>query len=298
MLFQLEIVCCDRTCRKRKTVKKLIALAALGLVLMACDSNRNAQVSGASEMLRLMDEMDRAEQKANERARHEFLIFMSLETMFPDPQVRALAKAAGEGDIARIDELVAAGVDVDARGARNATPLFWAFANADGFRRLLELGADPNVMYDDGGTIMHWAVNHNEDIFLKLALRFGGDPNLVGPLSKETPLFDAMGPDHRSKIPILLDAGADMNFQSMVGDTPMMVAAGLGQFDIVYDFLERGADFRIRNSLIDGTLMDRIAFRRRTMTPNSNLSRWMEKVIAWLAERGEEIPVWKDPALQ
>ena len=279
-------------------MKIFVPLVAVPLALMACGSDRDIQNSDYLEMQRLMKEMDKAEQESNERARQNVVAFMSLETMFPDPQVRALAKAAGDGDAARIDELVDAGVDVNARGTRNATPLMWALRDVDGFRRLLELGADPNVIYDNGGTIMHWAVEHREDIILRLALSFGGDPNLVDPLLKQTPLFEAMGPDYRSKIPILLDAGADMNFQSMNGSTPMMIAAGQGQFDIVYDFLQRGADYRIRNYYTNGTLMDDIAFSRRTMDPKNDLTRWMEKVIAWLADHGEEIPVWKWPSQQ
>ncbi len=274
-----------------------VPVVALALALMACESKSDAQESDISEIQRLMELMDQAERKAYERKRRERVAFMSLETMFPDPRVRALAEAAGNGDIAKIDEIVDAGVDVNARGTSNATPLFWAFGNADGFRRLLELGADPNAIYDDGGTIMQWVVLNEEDIFLKLALRFGGDPNLVSPSTTRAPIFEAMGPGFGSKVPILLEAGADMNSRNMLDETPMMVAAKLGQFDIIYDLLERGADYRTRDQN-NKTLMDKIALKRRFMDPENDLTRWMEKVIAWLAEHGEEIPAWKDPAKQ
>ncbi len=238
-----------------------------------------------------------AAQKAfDERQRQVLVAYMSLETMFPDEDVRALAKAAGRGQTERVDRLVEQGVDVNARGRRNATPLFWAMRSVKGFRHLLELGADPDVLFDDGGTVMHWAVVHRNAEFLKLALKYGGNPNLVGPMDGDTPLFSAMGPDHKDRIPILLDAGADMNAQKNNGDTPMMVAAGLGQFDTVYELLQRGADYGLRNYYTGSDLANVTAFSRRTMDPKSDGARWMQRVIEWLAIRGVDIPVWQDPA--
>src|SRR5690606_27774060 len=113
----------------------------------------------------------------------------------PEPQVRALAKAAGNGDVKEIEALVQQGASVNAHGTRNATPLFWAMRedSIKGFTRLLELGADPNVIFDDGGTVMHWAVRHKNDAFLKVALAHGGDPNLNAGKDNETPLFEALG---------------------------------------------------------------------------------------------------------
>lgn len=47
---------------------------------------------------------------------------------------------------------------------------------------MLELGADPNVVFDDGGPVMYWAVHHENDEILELVLRYGGNVNLVGSL--------------------------------------------------------------------------------------------------------------------
>ena len=239
--------------------------------------------------------MDTSEKAANERASQQLVAHMSLETMFPDPQSRALAKAAGKGQIRKLNALVEQGVDVNTRGAGNATPLFWALRNIKGFERLLQLGANPDVVFNDGGSVMHWAVGKPNTAFLVSALRHGGNPDLVGTIRQETPLFAAMGPDNKNKLSVLLAAGADMNFQAKNGETPMMVAAGLGQFDTVFALLELGADYQLKNSYNDGTLMDEIAFSRRTIDPKSDGGRWMEKVIDWLAKRGVEIPEWKDP---
>jgi len=68
-----------------------------------------------------------------------------------------------------------------------------------------------------------------------------------------------------------------------------MAAAGLGQFDLVYELLERGADYTIQNKNGDD-LLDFIVFRAKTMDPKNELTRWMEKVIEWLRKRGVYLP--------
>lgn len=47
-----------------------------------------------------------------------------------------------------------------------------------GFVRLLDLGADPNVVFDDNNSIMQTIVLMRDDRFLAAALEHGGDPNL------------------------------------------------------------------------------------------------------------------------
>lgn len=241
------------------------------------------------------DGMKSAEQAAHERARKELVAYMSLETMFPDSEVRALAEAASKGQLQKVEALVEQGVDVNARGVRNATPLFFAMrsSNLEGFTKLLELGADPNVVFDDGGTVMHWAVQHKNDAFLKAALKHGGNPNLKNDdMFKHTPLFEALG-EQSDKLDILLSAGADVNAQNRFGSTPVMVAAGRGRFDIVYKLLDHGADYQIKNNS-GHTLADRIADKRGLMDSSHELYQWMQKVIVWLEERGVHVPAKKD----
>ncbi len=243
--------------------------------------------------------LEKSEKAFQKSQRETVIAYMSPKTMFPDPQVRALAIAASRGDIKKIDQLVKQGVDVNARGTSGATPLFPAMANVRGFEHLLELGADPNVLYGENGkngSIMHFAVMHKNPEILKLALQYGGDPNLPEGATRSTPIFEAMGPDHKDKIPILIAAGANIDARELNGDTPVMVAAELSQYDTVYDLLQRGADYTIKNRFTGNTLADVIAFDRRTIDRKSNGFRWMEKVIAWLSQEGVEIPEWHDSA--
>jgi ankyrin repeat protein len=238
--------------------------------------------------------MESAQRKFDEQQRKQVVAFMSLDTMFPDPSVRALAKASGKGDVKKIDQLVAQGVNVNSRGTQNATPLYWAQRNYEGFKRLLELGADPNVVFGDGGSVMHSAVGYKDERILKVALQFGGNPNLVsGSGSHDTPLFRAipnrLSPSDMDAINILLQAGADINAKDIFGNTPVLRAASLGRFDLVYELLQRGADYTIKGKT-GRDLVSQILSKRKLMDPKHELYAWMEKVVAWLHTRNVDVP--------
>lgn len=214
---------------------------------------------------------------------------LAAEEVFADPKVQELAVAAAKGRVAEVKRMVEGGVSVDSRGKGNVTPLFYATRDLSGFTLLLELGANPNVIFDGGNSVMHWAAGAQDHRFLDVALRHGGDPNLVagawpfgGP-----PIFRALGSIESVKL--LMDSGADLNARAANGDTPVMRAAGLGWFDVAYFLLEQGADYRFRNGS-GVSLIDRIANGRRLLAFNPDMSPWMTKVVAWLKERGMVVP--------
>ncbi len=97
---------------------------------------------------------------------------------------------------------------------------------------------------------------------------------------------------------ILLDAGANINARtgdekvfgmSMGGKTPVMTAAGLGRFDIVYELLGLGADYNLKDDSGRG-LADQIVSMNDAFVPDSDSARSLEKVITWLSERGVTVP--------
>jgi ankyrin repeat protein len=233
--------------------------------------------------------MERAEKKFNERARHRTLTLMTLEIMFPDENARALARAAAKGNISKIDELVRSGVDVDAKGTQGATPLFWAMANHEGFKRLLELGANPNIVYGDGNTVIHMAVTLPDRRILESMLKHGGNPNLRdGGAFRSTPIFE-VPTQKKDRIDLLLEAGADINSQdSRFGTTPVMSAAGRGDYELAYYLLEKGADYRIRNNAGE-TLASRVSKKIGFLRPGSEYEKWQIKVINWLESRGVRV---------
>lgn len=128
------------------------------------------------------------------------------EDYFDDPQVVALCKAIEANDLAEIDRLVAAGADVNAQGKGKMTPLLWAFPDNKlmRFKRLLEHGADPNVVVEDefntrgvvmpGDSVTHMAASSYYPGYFEAVFAHGGDPNLkrtsvLG--MDDTPLFSS-----------------------------------------------------------------------------------------------------------
>jgi len=270
--------------------KNYFLLISLSFVL--CVSGCNAEEIDFKSM-------ELSEKAFNERQRRELVAYMSLETMFPDNQVRALAAAAGQGDAKKIEELVSQGTNVNSQGAKGATPLFWALRNfnIEGFEKLLDLHADPNIIFADS-TVMHWAARHKDTRFLKKALDYGGNPNVVAGQPSETPVFETIGiegSDNRQAMLMLLDAGADINAvtggkkifgMSMGGITPLMSAASLVRFDIVHELLLRGADYRLKDDS-GRDLMDRIMSVDGRFAADSEQEKALEKVIGWLSERDQ-----------
>ncbi len=221
---------------------------------------------------------------------------MSLETMFPDEKARALAKAAGRGQVKKIDALIAQAVNVNTRGTSSATPLFWALKkrNLKGVTRLLELGADPNIMYDDGGSVIHWAASYRKYPLLKAVLEHGGDPNLVSIGDfKETPLFGVIDVIFRSDdircLNLLVEHGADVDARNFSGVTPAISAASLGRFDLVKELLEHGADYQLTNNRGE-TLLDIIASDKDMYIPGSKQEKALINLIEWLEQRGISVP--------
>jgi len=265
--------------------KTIIFLFGSALSMSGCSAPNNTAI----DMDQQMREMGTAEQRANERASNELVAYMSLDTMFLSSQTRTLAKAAGKGQAKKIKSLVDQGADVNARGNRGATALFWAMreGSVSGFKTLLELGADPNVVFEDGGALMHWAVRNRNDAYLEAALQHGGNPNLKAGQFDRTPIFEALG-ERRDRLDLLLSAGANVNAESDLG-TPAYVAARRGSFDVVYKLLESGADYKLKSSA-GQTLMDIALEKRPMMDPNHELYQWLERVIAWLEAKGEAVP--------
>lgn len=242
--------------------------------------------------------MESNEKKFNERQIKERVVYMSLKTMFPDRRVRALAEAAGNGDIQEVEKLVAQGVDVNSRGMQNVTPLFWAMKDINGFEKLLSLGADPNILFD-GSSVMHRAARNDDIDFLRKALKHGGNPNLVAGKLRETPIFKTIGGvgrDNEIAMIVLLDSGANINAMtggekvfgiSMGGKTPVMIAADLVRFDIVHTLLIRGADYSLKDDTGYGLMM-RVNSMKGRFVSGSEQEKALIKVIRFLEKNDYE----------
>jgi hypothetical protein len=173
---------------------------------------------------------------------------------FGNKQVAALAIAAENGDVTEIDRLVTAGVDINTVGRDGMTPLFRAFwvKNKQGFERLLQHGANADLQLEDGRSVTSLAAKlKHEPFWLKMALEHGANPNLVDSKNPhvrgETPIFNAIRYHNPKGVQLLIDAGADLDHKSDDGTTPLMFAGGFDYFDIIYQLLVGGSDYRLQN---------------------------------------------------
>jgi uncharacterized protein len=250
-------------------------IIALGLLMNTGCSGQDFDFKG----------MESAQKEFNKRSREEVIGLMSLEVMFPDENVRALARAAGKGDIKEVEKLIASGINVNAKGKKNTTPLFWARKNYKGFKRLLELGADPNMVYDEDTTIMLWVVVDEDIRFLKAMLEHGANPNLKGgAYFGGTPIFTALKMG-KERIDLLLNAGADINAQDQFGITPLTAAVDLPDFEIARYLMERGADYRIV-APSGNTMIKSLRVNMGRFNPGSKTEKEQKEFIDWLEAQG------------
>ncbi len=237
------------------------------------------------------------------------------DEFFDDKGVIALCKAIEKKNIAEIDRLAKSGVNVNAKGRGNMTPLLWAFpAGEKVFKRMLELGADPNVTLTEdclllkGKSVTFACVKlvdglmYNQyfydvpmDNYLKLVLKHGGNPNATD-LNGETPLFSVKETNRRipEKIRLLLDAGADINRRDYEGKTPL-ISAVVWRKDYILCLLKAGADYRIvdyggSDAVLWLDSVKRSYERNLRKRPNDESSKAqllaMQPVLDWLANEG------------
>lgn len=213
-----------------------------------------------------------------------------VQDFFADKNEAALAAAAARGDVQEIERRVKLGTNVNAVGKESVTPLMWAFVadNKIGFQRLLDLGADPNLQDGKGRSVTCLSAAVEDSDYLRMVLAAGGDPNLESRVKslKPTPIFWAIEEYNKVNLKILIDAGANLNYQERHGETPMIFASNLNWWDIVYMLLEAGADYAIPNTW-GNTIVYHI--ESYPIDPKSEGYRWRQKVIAFLRERGVEV---------
>ena len=210
---------------------------------------------------------------------------------FEDPQIVSLVVAVETGNVAEIDGLVSRGVDLNAGGTNGITPLEWAFKarQKNSFKALLEKGADPNQQNEQGVSAVSLAARVKDDSeWLAMVLKHEADPNLVNPTDDilaghRTPIFDAILSYNKKNLELLINAGADLDFQDDLGETPMIYAAGFNSFDTVYFLLEAGADFEIKDNYGRDLAYEVVD---TTVHPESDLGRWRLRVYAFLEHQG------------
>jgi uncharacterized protein len=208
--------------------------------------------------------------------------------------VAAFAEALRSNDLAKAEQLLGEGVDINAVGKDGITLATWTMLakNKPSFKWLFEHGADPNLIPPNDRGVLLWAVRVDDPDWLEMLILHKANVNLVGQSIIETtttPLIEAVFEGRRKNVEMLIKAGADVNFRQPDkdgGGTPVIHAASLGEFDIAYILLVAGADYRPRTK---GGWDVTYEVVRHSIGPNDEELAWREKVIQLLKERGADV---------
>ena len=205
---------------------------------------------------------------------------------FTEPKEIAMAAAAAGNDASRIRELKVAGVDVNVRGRGNLTPILLAITshNKKAYECLLELGADPNVQFQEtGSSALSTAAAMADSSYLEQALEHGGKPNQVNPTTGLPPIWRSIGEMLPDNVRLLAAAGADVNFADGNGVTLLMLAAAINRYDIDLILLNAGADPGRRNKWGNSLLL---YIHHNRADPHSKFFEWKEQVVERLRKLG------------
>lgn len=162
---------------------------------------------------------------------------------------RALSVQPEHGEWMKVMRLlIGRGASVEARDARNKTPLHCAAGSGvvSAVRLLLDHGADTEARDDNGATPLHIAVHRGHVEAMLLLLERGANTEARDG-DGAAPLHTAVhcrveGSNKYVAAGILLDRGADIEARNGCGDTPLKCAAGASGSHMVDLLAENGAD--------------------------------------------------------
>jgi ankyrin repeat protein len=171
-------------------------------------------------------------------------------------QVNDLIDAAGNGEMSRVQALLTAHADVNAKSYGAVTALMRASQNGhlDVVQALLAAHADVNAKMYIGFTALMWAsiTGHGDVVQALLAAHADVNAKSDGGI---TVLMIASQNGHVDVVRALLAAHADVNAKSDYGDTALMMASQFGHGGALQALLAAHADVNARNRDGDTALM-------------------------------------------
>ena len=158
-----------------------------------------------------------------------------------------LLLAAGKGDKAKVEQLLAGGAGADCFDSYGITALYTAAhaGHAEVVAVLLAGGAVASMAGSDGRTPLHAAASRGHFEVAKLLVGHGADVNARDG-EGQTPLHDAAGVTSQEEevvmgvVGLLLKRGADVNARDNLGETPTRKAAEHGHPGVAQLLEENG----------------------------------------------------------
>ncbi len=157
---------------------------------------------------------------------------------------KRMFQAAKSGDLAKMEQFLGTGADINSRDENNDTPLIIAARNGQsGIVRLLaaKKGIDLDATNHARSTALLAACEQGHSEIAKLLLEIGANPNFRA-LEGFTPLAIASRQGNTEIVKLLLERGADIKARTDSGKTALNLASGRGQLNLVKLLLENRAD--------------------------------------------------------
>ncbi len=113
---------------------------------------------------------------------------------------------------------------------------------------LLDAKANPNIQANDGSTALSFALQNNNKGLISLLIK--SDAYKLPKLDKMNEMWDgicAQGNEATELVEVLIKNGADINFRSSNGNTPLITAANYGHLEIVEILIKNGAVLDCQN---------------------------------------------------
>jgi len=175
-----------------------------------------------------------------------------------------IVSAAEKGNTDEAIGLLERGADPDAVDENGVPALVWSARRGDMrlIDELLRRGAKPDSADGKGTTPLMWAVREGQDAAVERLLAAGADVRLTD-TRETTALHYAAAHGRNATVERLLPRGADRDAVDGSDDTPLTLAAAGAHFDIVLSLAAQGADINAqgnggRTALLQAVMESRI----------------------------------------
>ena len=167
--------------------------------------------------------------------------------------VEKFINMALEGNLDEVERAIEIGIEIDELGARGYTALMAAayYGHKSVVKRLLEAGANPNILSDDEGlgkgmtalTIVAGSFfASNRQAIAKLLIANGADVNQQGLRGKTAIVYAALaGSGYRDCVETLIAAGADLDLRDDRGHTVLTLVAAAENYQMLNLLIQAGA---------------------------------------------------------
>lgn len=172
------------------------------------------------------------------RAIEAGLLALAIACLAASPAQASLSRAAKKGDLAKVEQLIAEGADLDATDSRGNSAIYQAAAkgHADVVEALAQAGADIEIDNSFGSTPLHVASRYGHVEVIRVLVTYGADVDAIGRPSQSSNLLND-------------GSSSGLLRRAPSASTPLMKAARSGELEAVQVLIELGASLPAREAV-------------------------------------------------